>query len=286
MKKIFLVCVFFLSHILNREVSAQTSLPLGEQLLDRSVAGKNCVVTIALQQTLDSGGMNTVGLTTNRSFTSFVEYQDFIAKNSLRLRSFLPNQGEVRFKVWTDFADPADESFYVDRDLGLTEKLTVESFKVQPARATLALQGVVSAKFKQDESGSYKPLITKDGGVVFDSFFFTNQGRLRIVLSREDGTDAVFTQGGTRIEVPTVTIYRVMWEGRYDYDETYLDDFVPREYSIVVVNGSYGADTVLESSEDFVKWERIGQITWEQYPVLMIEVDHRNQNKFFRAWSY
>lgn len=258
--------------------------------MSQSVIGKNCLVTIALHQTLTNGGMNTVGLSSNKTFTSYGDYRDFLMKNSFRLRSFLgSSRGNVRYKMRTDFLDSTSESLVIDQYLGPADQLTAESFNINPIQSVrVALQGVIGAKFKIEDGDPYKFLPIDNTGIIFDSFFFTNRGRLRIVLIFDSGKEETYTQIGTKIEAPLVSFYKIPWE-TWDQILQYDDKekrSAPWRYVAVFVSGTFGADMVVETSRDLVAWQIVGNVSWEEYPNLMIDVAQDEPHRFYRARSY
>ncbi len=272
-------------------------LPItGDAVLNEYVRG-NCKVNIVLQKRTSLGGMNTTGLSTNRTFGSYTQYQEFVTVNGLRLKSFLEDgDGDVRFV--TSLTSESGE-FSVNRNVGPLREITRDSFRFLPTRpVTLAVQSVRSAKYRQSESGEYKTLPVNQKGLVIDSSFATNQGRLRLVLTMESGLVETYTQTGYRINPPVLTMFReLMYEPwmYYDFedpseDPDRFDRSVQHEYVMVQVQATYGADTVVESSTDLQTWQQMGVIGWDQYPWLMFEINDSNQpkepHKFYRVYSY
>lgn len=268
-------------------------LPItGEGILNEYVRG-NCKVNIVLQKRTPLGGMNTTGLSTNRTFGSYTQYQEFVTVNGLRLKSFLEDgDGDVRFV--TSLTSESGE-FSVNRNVGPLIGITRDSFRVLPTRpVTLAVQSVRSAKFRHSESGEYTTLPVNEKGLVLDSSFATNQGRLRLVLTLETGVVETYTQTGHRIDPPVLTMFReLLYEPwmYYDYDDPErLDRYIQHEYVMVQVQATYGADTVVESSADLQTWQQMGVIGWDQYPWLMFEINDSSQSKepqkFYRVYSY
>lgn len=268
-------------------------LPIsGDAVLNEYVRG-NCKVNIVLQKRTSLGGMNVTGLSTNRTFSSYTQYQEFVTVNGLRLKSFLESGGgDVRFV--TSLTSESGE-FSVNRNIGPLHGITPDSFRFLPTRpVTLAVQSVRSAKYRQSESGEYKTLPINQKGLVLDSTFATNHGRLRLVLTMESGIVETYTQTGFRIDPPVLTMFReLLYEPwmYYDYDDPErLDRYIQHEYVMVQVQATYGADTVVESSVDLQTWQQMGMIGWDQYPWLMFEINDSNQSKepqkFYRVYSY
>ncbi len=268
-------------------------LPItGEGILNEYVRG-NCKVNIVLQKRTSLGGMNATGLSTNRTFGSYTQYQEFVTVNGLRLKSFLEDgDGDVRFV--TSLTSESGE-FSVDRNIGPLHGITPDSFRFLPTRPViLTVQSVRSAKFRQSEGGEYTTLPVNQRGLVIDSSFATNQGRLRLVLTLETGVVETYTQTGHRIDPPVLTMFReLLYEPwmYYDYDDPErLDRYIQHEYVMVQVQATYGADTVVESSADLQTWQQMGVIGWDQYPWLMFEINDSSQSKesqkFYRVYSY
>ncbi len=289
---------FSLAFILFFSRASAQQLPItGDAILNEYVRG-NCRVNIVLQKRTSFGGMNATGLSTNRTFSSYTQYQEFVTINGLRLKSFLENgDGDVRFV--TSLTSESGE-FSVNRNIGPLHGITPDSFRFLPTRPLiLAVHSVRSAKYRQSESDEYKTLPVNQMGLVIDSSFATNHGRLRLVLTLETGVVETYTQTGHRIDPPVLTMFReLMYEPWMYYDDyenpdedpDQFDRSIHHEYIMVQVQATYGADTVVESSADLQTWQQMGVIGWDQYPWLMFEINDSNHpkepHKFYRVYSY
>lgn len=300
---------------------APTSLPMGNSLLDWIVTTSSPLsVTILLQNINTAGGLNTCGMSADGiSFSSYTDLQSYVSANSSRLFGFLGGQSTsaVCFRVNTTNSSGCI-SLIIDTDLGPTANITANSFRVVPTvqSVVLPVSGVISAS-AQFGTNSYTPLILATNGISIDNSFVTNNGRARISLTFGNGETVIYTQDGNPILLPTISMIWVpspppypflndygyeytdwnKWDEWYDqwgrYFEQYFDWWYGYDYTgfdsyNLLINSSSGADTVVESTADFVSWTTIGEMSWNSgWTSTVIPISMTNYPmQFFRVKSY
>ncbi len=284
---------------------APSSLPMGNNLLDWVVANSPCSVTIILQSTNNTGGLNTCGMFTNGiSFSSYTDFQSYVAVNGLRLFIFLGSQNgsDVHFRVNTTYTGLNSQGIQasciglsMDTSLDSTANITANSFYATPTMQPVALpvSGVTSASV-QFGTNSYTPLLlVGTNGIVLDSSFVTNGGRSRMSLTFSDGETVIYTQGGNPILPPTISMVWIPAPSAYPYygdDPWYWYGYGGPSFNSynLFVSGSAGADTVVESTMDFISWTPIGSMSWNSWMTsTIIPISTTNYPmQFFRVRSY
>jgi len=285
-----------------------TSLPLGSGIMLDWIVNR-CSVIIILQTTNSSGGLNTCGMSGNNLlFSSYGDFQSYIALNSSRLLDILNDRSStsVNFRVKLTYVGLDSQGLVsvcsglsIDTNLGPAVATVNSSFYVTPNVAPIVLpfSGVASASV-QFGNDSYVSLpLAGTNGVVWDNLFATNSSRARISLTFSDGETAVYTQGDNLILPPTVSMIWIPAPTNYLSDSYQWYDwywYVGGNLSFnsynLFINGSSGADTVVESTSDFSSWTPIGDIPWNSSKTYMVipisPISINCPMQFFRARSY
>ena len=281
-----------------------TSLPMGNNLLDWIVGNGPCSVVIVLQSTNAPGSLNTCGMSTNGiSFNSYSDFQSYVAVNGLRLFNFLGGQNAscVRLRVDTTYVGLNTQGIQtsciglsIDTSLGSTANITANSFAITPTVQSIVLpaSGVTDASV-QFGTNSYVPLsLAGTNGIVLDNSFVTNSGRSRILLTFSDGKTVIYTQGGNPILPPIISMVWISAPS-YPYDgygSWYWYGYGGPSFNSynLFVSGSTGADTVVESTMDFISWTPIGSMSWNSgWTSTIMPISTTNYPmQFFRVKSY
>ena len=286
---------------------APTSLLTGNSLLDWIVTTSSPYsVTILLQNINTAGGLNTCGMSQSGiSFSSYSDLQSYVTANSSRLFGFLGGQStsDVLFQVSTTNSN-GYVGLTIDTDLGPAANITANSFHVVPTvqSVVLPVSGVIGA-CAQFGTNSYAPLLLATNGIVLDNSFVTNSGRSRMSLTFSNGETVIYTQGGNPILPPTISMVWIpappsaypyddnaWWMWYYMYNRYLWYGYGGARYNSynLFVGGSSGADTVVESTTDFISWTPIGGMSWNSWmtsttiPVSMSD----SPMQFFRVKSY
>ena len=288
-----------------RSDAASASLPMGNNLLDWIVTSSPCSVTIILQSTNATGGLNTCGMfASDISFSSYTDFQSYVAVNGFRLFIFLGSQNgsDVHFRVNTTYTgfnfqgiQASCIGLSMDTSLSSTANITANSFYATPIMqpVVLPVSGVTSASAQFGTNSYISLLLAGTNGIVLDNSFVTNSGRSRMSLTFDDGETVIYTQDGNPILPPTVSMVWIPTPSAYPYygdNAWYLYGYGGPRYNSynLFVSGSHGVDTVVESTTDFISWTPIGGMSWDSWMTsTIIPISTTNYPmQFFRARSY
>jgi hypothetical protein len=257
--------------------SVPSSIPVRNGLLDIIVTN-SCSVTMVLQNTNSSGGLNTCGMYTNGiTFQSYTKFQSWIIYNGSRLATFLSGQGgsDVYLTVTIIYSAGAPCSgFSMSCDFGAVTNLSNSLFFVTPTvpSAVLNMNGVTGATVQFGNNPSSSLPLVGNSGVIIGNSFLTNSGRMRLSVTLGDGTTATYTQNGNLIVPPGLSLT--------NHNSSYN----------LFVSGTYGADTVVEGTTNLFSWFSMNSspvIPWNSGVTnITIPISTTNAFESFRAKSY
>jgi hypothetical protein len=228
---------------------APTSLPMGMgiSLPDWIVGNSPCSVTIRLQSTNATGGLNTCGMFKDGiSFSSYGDFQSYLTANSSLLRSqlfgFLGNQNasSVRLRVNATYTGLNSQGIQVsfvlldmDACLGPTADIAANSYATPTIQSVvLPISGVTKASVQFGNGTTNSIQIAGNSGIVWDSSLANNTGRARVSLTFSDGETVTYTQNGNPILPPVISM---VWipappNNPYDWFDPYYDNYYDDGY--------------------------------------------------------
>ena len=187
-----------------------SNIPTGNALLNTIVTNV-CSITMVLQNTNATGGLNTCGMYMNGiSFQSYSDLQSWIASNGSRLVNFLNKQGGVSDTILTVKVTYGTRSpcpgLFISSDLGSSANISPGSLYVTPIVSSIVLNmngvNVKGATVQYGSGASVALQLAGNNGIVLDNSFITSSGRMRLSVTSSDGTTAVYTQYGNQILPP------------------------------------------------------------------------------------
>jgi len=294
------------------------SLPTQNQVLELIVAKSPCSVTIIVKCENPTGGLSTSGVPTDdnkMSFSSYANFQTYVASTSSRLFNLLGGQkngaSRVHFRVSMTYVDTGPSGilttnvgFAIDTDLGQAKNLTAGSFYVVPTVQSIVIpiSGVTSASL-QVGNGQFIPMqLVGTNGIIWNSASMTNGGRSRIKITLDDGQTAMY---GNLILPPTVSLFWMpapknypvfddwivwnKWCNQYGlyYEQQYGYEYFDYDSYNLLVNYTYGTDTVIECTTNFLSWTVVKSLSWDSWTTWsMLPIDRSVPMKSFRAHSH
>lgn len=293
MKKLFVSALAgLLTLFSSRGDSLPDRIPIGNQIFDSLVSLGPCHVTVSLQSTNSSRGIDSCGsIQKDLQFGSFGEFQSYVALRASKLFNLTgasARHADIRMKVFLTYN--LTNLLKADLNLGPGNTLGNTLFIIPPAfyKITFApVTGISSATIVNDfESIS---LDCSGNPYILSSILATNSGRLRINLVSADGTSRTYTEFGQYIEQPKIRIFWMPAEVAYSYEyDQYWGDGYPAHNSYnLMVESTLGSDLIIQSSENLEDWQIFRHIPWTPFSesVFTIPIDTNSAAKFFRAYA-
>jgi hypothetical protein len=274
MKILMVVCCAWWLGICSALSQSFGRLPIDgtEESLDKLVASGPCLVRTVLTHGNTGGGLSRYGGDhKDIRVNSMGELRDFAAEkcyNLFDLARYSANLAKspvrVNVVVFTSALGYQGrvEIFRFDQtygDLSPISKAFFQRMTYAPRYWILSIPGLRSCVV---DTGGVNPLlfVGANGIILTNTIAATNRTRITLVT---DSWQATYTQTGDLLREPRITLIN----------------------GEVLVQGTPGADTFLESTEDFVTWSREVHLPWSSPSSSLTWQVVPQQKQFFRAYS-